>query len=126
MLKEYLSMIHEQAETDRVHSAIVKFLKDNPKPSDPQIHALAGELEIDEHRFEEEIYAILGMLLKGVGKHQDDPDDKFDSQEMIRGIKVELEHTDSRAIAKEITKDHLAECPDYYRRLEVMEKECEK
>lgn len=42
------------------------------------------------------------------------------------GIKVEKEHTPSDAMAKEIAMDHLAEFPDYYTRLNKMEKEGEK
>ena len=37
------------------------------------------------------------------------------------GIKVEMEHTKNKAVAKRITLDHLAELPDYYTRLNKME-----
>ena len=43
-----------------------------------------------------------------------------------KGIKVELEHTDDEKKAKEISMDHLTEFPDYYDRLEKMEKEGSK
>ena len=46
-------------------------------------------------------------------------------RELKRGIEVELEHTKSRKIAKEIAMDHLTEIPDYYTRLKKMEKEGE-
>jgi hypothetical protein len=42
-------------------------------------------------------------------------------QQLKLGIKVELEHTRDRAMAKEIALDHLAELPDYYTRLDKME-----
>jgi len=61
-----------------------------------------------------------------VGKHRDRPDTDYDASELKAGIEVEYEHTDNAAIAKEIAKDHLAECSDYYRRLAKMESECEK
>jgi len=38
-------------------------------------------------------------------------------QELVMGIKVEMEHTSSRAVATEIALDHLSEDPHYYRRL---------
>lgn len=47
-------------------------------------------------------------------------------KEIEMGIKVELEHTDSKKLAKEIAMDHLTEIPDYYTRLKKMEKEGEK
>lgn len=39
-------------------------------------------------------------------------------KELDKGIKVELEHTNDRKVAKEIALDHLAEKPDYYEKLE--------
>ena len=40
-----------------------------------------------------------------------------------KGIKVELEHTDDKSVAKEIALDHLNELPDYYERLDKVEKD---
>jgi hypothetical protein len=45
-------------------------------------------------------------------------------KELAKGVKVEHEHTNSRHVAECIARAHLAECPDYYRRLEKMEKSC--
>lgn len=42
--------------------------------------------------------------------------------QLSKGIKVELEHTDDIASAREIALDHLNEFPDYYDRLEKVEK----
>lgn len=61
-----------------------------------------------------------------VGKHNHVPDTEFDSEELERGIEVEMEHTDNPFISKRIAKDHLAECDDYYTRLDEMEKDCKK
>lgn len=49
------------------------------------------------------------------------PDSRFDSEQISKGIKVELEHTHDEKIAKEIAKDHLIEHPRYYDYLEEME-----
>lgn len=38
----------------------------------------------------------------------------FDRATLLRGLKVELEHTDDPAIALEIALDHLSESPTYY------------
>jgi hypothetical protein len=38
-------------------------------------------------------------------------------------VKVEMEHVDSKDLAREISLDHLEEMPDYYTRLAKMEKE---
>lgn len=44
-------------------------------------------------------------------------------KELKIGTKVEMEHADSKSLAKEIAMDHLVEIPDYYTRLLKMEKE---
>ena len=49
------------------------------------------------------------------------PDSAFEKKDLEKGIKVEMEHTSDRALAKEIAKDHLLEDPDYYEKLEKME-----
>lgn len=111
--------------------AIVNFFKENKKPSDKEIHNFANNLGINKHKFEEEIYKLLGALINGeslspLGKHKDVSDDKFDSEELARGIEVELEHTDDKNIAKEVAKDHLTELPNYYTLLDKMEAEGKK
>lgn len=48
-------------------------------------------------------------------KHGCDPDSMFKKNQLKMGITTELEHTDSRKIAKMIAKGHLAgENPRYY------------
>jgi hypothetical protein len=46
-----------------------------------------------------------------------------DPEQLKMGIAAEMEHTDDPKIAEKIALDHLAEIPDYYTRLEKMEKE---
>lgn len=41
----------------------------------------------------------------------------FDPLQLARGTSVEFEHTRDMALAREIAMDHLAEDPDYYRKL---------
>ena len=49
--------------------------------------------------------------------------DKFGVEALVKGLKVELEHTDNALIALEIAIDHLVENKKYYDYLEKMEKE---
>ena len=42
--------------------------------------------------------------------------------QLRKGVKVELEHTTDKNVAREIALDHLSEYPDYYDRLEKVEK----
>lgn len=46
----------------------------------------------------------------------------FNEDQLRKGIKVELEHTDDRTKAREIAMDHLTEDPKYYDKLEKIEK----
>jgi Protein of unknown function (DUF5661) len=56
----------------------------------------------------------LNQLLEMTLKHGDEPDEKFDSAELKKGIAIEMEHTTDPAIAKQIAKAHLMEFPHYY------------
>ncbi len=49
------------------------------------------------------------------------PEITYDAEELKRGIDVELEHTNYRAIATIIAKHHLAEDPMYYTKLKKVE-----
>ena len=55
------------------------------------------------------------------GRARDLNPSRFDADQLARGIKVELEHTPNRDLAREIAMDHLTEFSDYYTRLERME-----
>lgn len=43
-------------------------------------------------------------------------------KELAKGIKIEMEHTEDKKIAKEIALDHLYEDPNYYSKLKKIEK----
>lgn len=45
----------------------------------------------------------------------------FNPKELLKGTKVEHEHTDDDEIARSIAKDHLSEDKDYYKKLKIME-----
>lgn len=113
----------KESEEDDIHQDIIDFFLDNPNPEDEQVQDFAEELGIDPDELEQHIYMILSNLLRNVGKHRDADARDFDEDELKRGIEIEMEHTDDPYIALEIAKDHLAEIPDYYTRLDIMEKE---
>lgn len=58
--------------------------------------------------------------LKDIAKKHAVSQDQLRNQ-LALGIKIEMEHTDDKKIAKEIALDHLYEIPDYYSRLKKME-----
>ena len=60
------------------------------------------------------------LIPGGLADNKSDKD--FPKDQMRKGEKVEREHTSSKAIAKEIARDHLVEDKKYYDKLEKMEK----
>jgi hypothetical protein len=57
------------------------------------------------------------------GKGDDLEEDDVDPRQLEMGLQVEMEHTRSKKIAKEIALDHLAEDPEYYTKLKKIHKE---
>jgi hypothetical protein len=55
------------------------------------------------------------------GKADGKPASDFPQDQIAKGMKVEREHTNNPAIAKEISSDHLSEDPAYYTHLKAME-----
>ena len=45
----------------------------------------------------------------------------LEMDQLLKGINVEMEHTDDREIAKKIALDHLQEDPIYYDKLELID-----
>ena len=97
-------------------------------PEDMEVGA-SGELNVDAENIEAdnadeiplpgsgEDEAIEGGLADGKEPMQ------YDNQQIIKGMEVEMEHTDDPKIALEIAMDHLEEIPNYYDHLDKMEKE---
>lgn len=45
---------------------------------------------------------------------------QFKRKEVAMGMKVEMEHTNDKKIAREIVHDHLTEDPNYYSKLKKL------
>lgn len=71
---------------------------------------------------------LTNLSLNEEGKVEDEDVSASDvhPEQLMMGIKVEMEHTDDREEAKKIALDHLAEFGDYYTRHAKMEKKAEK
>jgi hypothetical protein len=65
----------------------------------------------------------LKTIIKLLGKHDFADISGINKKELEKGIKVEMEHSDNLLMARFVAIDHLFELPDYYSRLEKMEKE---
>ena len=60
----------------------------------------------------------LSLIARGIDER---PASAYDREELKKGIKTELEHTEDAIIASKIAKDHLDEDPHYYSKLIEME-----
>ena len=96
---------------------------------DPEIKALMDSMKhYDPFAMEEDVEQVekekeeVGDVIAG-GKADGKSPEKFDQEQIKMGLKVEMEHTDDPMVAIEITMDHLTEFPDYYTRLDKMEKQ---
>lgn len=98
-------------EDDNKKDKLVSILRKNSKPTDE-----------DLKDFDKSFIATMFASLLKKFKHVNDPDENFDAKQLAMGVKVEHEHTNDSYLAKIIAKAHLSELPDYYTRLEKMEK----
>lgn len=118
--EEILMEVQDKANSD-LHNEIIKWFIKNPYPKDDAVHAFAEKLGVNPHEFEGHIYMILSdILTEGRSKGFTG---RYDPKQLKMGTKVEYEHTNITLISEKIAKDHLAEIPDYYTRLDKMEKE---
>jgi hypothetical protein len=118
--KEAIDLVSSGSLSSCLNRALVlaKALANIETMSQTQFQALTGQLEAYG-----EAYIVARDLDKGLhlpGSTPRVPED-FDSDSLEDGIAVEMEHTDDPAIAKNIAMDHLAEDPDYYKKLRKME-----
>jgi len=110
-------------EEELLHNGLVAFFSEHDSPTEEDVRAFADDQGIDPNEVIVRAFTLLHNLIKGVGKHNDVPDDEFDPEQLQKGIEVEQEHTNDALVAKMIAKDHLSELPDYYSRLTDMEDE---
>ena len=89
--------------------------------STKSIEFIAKELEVQPDILESEIIDLLFSFI-AEGKSQGNKGD-YDKDQLKKGTEVEMEHTTNPIIAEKIAKDHLSELPDYYTRLDKMEKD---
>ena len=111
----------EEEEKEVPREEVLKFFRTHPNPNDSTVHDWAKEMGYETDDVEEAIYKIATLM--ATLKHSEDVDDIYDAEQLKMGIEVEKEHTDDLEVAKTIAKAHLAEIPDYYTRLNKMEKD---
>lgn len=106
-------------------STLIEFFNKNHNPDDESFHAFADSKGLNKHKLEAEAYELATgharFLGDGRAKDKSVTESDVDSGELSKGTEVETEHTPDRTTSKRIALDHLAEIPDYYKRLKKME-----
>jgi len=123
----YKSLYGQQKSDDKVRGDIIEFIKDNPNPTDDQVHDWCEEEGYDVDKIEQYIYELATLyvifLTTGRANEVGIGLDEVDPKELAMGVEVEYEHTDDMETSRRISLDHLNEIPDYYTRLKKMEEE---
>ena len=109
---------------------LIEFFKKNPEPNDDAFHKWVKKKEYNAHKAETGVYKLVSkfvaFLTGGRSNEKNVTKDMVDSKQLLKGTKVEAEHSPHKDVAEKIAMDHLAESGDYYIALEEMEKNLKK
>lgn len=95
-------------------------------PSSPEVQRLSlqeqvGQGSLSAFDVVKEARKRMGDRLRG-GKADSKSPDEFNTDDLMEGMRHEMEHTNDPTLALEIAMDHLAEDKDYYRKWKAVEK----
>jgi len=100
-IKSFEAFEEEINKAKDIKPLIISFLKENPEPTDEQVHEFAEKNKIDEHKFEEQIYKLLSSYIKQEVKKSEE-DDNFVTVRLSKSTAEKLiEYTDSKKSFKE-------------------------
>jgi len=108
--------------------AIAQLFLKNSNPSESTLNAIGAKYKMSPR----DVKSIVSSLskskaavdhLKKEGLHKEGDTMEVDPKELKLGIKIEMEHTSSKGVAREIALDHLHEDSKYYTHLIEMENE---
>lgn len=117
----------EGIKVEKVDATNPNIEKDNPMlkhegVTDEVVEKTSAEKPV-EKKAEEKIDFEKELMEAGKSKGEKD---KVNETQLAMGKEVEKEHTSNQEIAEKITRDHLAEIPDYYTHLKEMEDNVKK
>lgn len=110
--------LSEEEPVEQVPTSMEGMPEEEPETDDGMSLEPSGD-EVEQISQEKE---KVGDLLQG-GMADGKLPAEYDPEQIKMGIDVEKEHTDNPMVSVEIATDHLEEIPDYYTRLDKMEKD---
>jgi len=111
-----------------LEAQVMGFLMKDKSPNEQDFADWADEAGVDQHDAIETailLAAKMARLMNG-GESNAKKDVEYNEDELEMGREIEKEHTVDEDVAEKIARDHLAEIPDYYTRLRIMEAEAVK
>lgn len=108
-MKSYSDMC-KFARNVELQESLMSLLQESPNPDISKINQWVDKENVDLSELTEEAFEMLGDVL-GKGKSVERPEDQknYPQDQLDKGIKVEMEHTDNPLISEKITEDHLSE-----------------
>lgn len=130
-MKNFIDFINESKPDNEswYEQKIIDYFTKNKNINFSDIDKISNLLNLSKNEVLEIIFKILSSFLF-YGKYNNYVREKGElyvkQQQLDKGIRFELEHTNSPIIAKRIALDHLVDCFDYYDFLEELENKCKK
>jgi hypothetical protein len=110
----------KQMDKQDLQRAIITLFMENNRIDCVAISELAAKLGLCPEIVNQEIYDIMASFWNQ-GNFNKNQSVAIDKEQINKGTKMELEHTDNLFIAAKIASDHLSEDNLYYNHLEEME-----
>ncbi len=102
--------------------SIFDFYSKCPDPDHHEIEEFLMDANMDREEFVHHVFRIFSAFASH-GKFNESglTIDDIDHDQLMKGMRVEMEHTKCPLMARRIALDHLSEIHDYYDKLEIME-----
>jgi len=115
LLKEYMIQQEQESKFKKVFAFFLN--EDNIKE---KLETFLADNKITKDEFNSLVYDQLSSFCRG-GLWNSKERPKVEEEQIIKGMQIEVEHSNNPLIAERISLDHLVEFSNYYDYLEVME-----
>ena len=102
---------------------ILLFFRENRQATREEFLGLAKDLGVSSEELEQLEFELCKSMCSRIGKHVSHGKEPVDEDQLEKGMKHEMEHTDDEYIARLIALDHIYEIPDYYDQLSKFDKD---
>ena len=101
-MKTYTEFLNESKDQGSIEQKFIEFLTSTKSVNDKKVHQFAKSLGLEASQLENIGYKILTEFFQAGRFHKKKGNVDVDPKQLAMGIKVEMEHTTNRLIAKKI------------------------